>query len=362
MMLKAGEGEFPFTVVWPTPVSLLVSQQPAHHWKKGSSAVKLKQSSARCARCATTPRSCPRRRTWITWTRSWKPSGCRDNQRQAITSSRSGGGVLGSNPFLSTKTPETKCPFWKNALTFPAKEVRDRHSTLWYWSKQPLKTQSWPPSKLSYTWLERRHLHHLLSLLPPLHPHFLHLGCPELGKGKANPLWRKRRMWKWSGTGKAEGVKVKAFLKASEPHSLLSAGGGAHQDWRTGGTLSSSPLWQHQTHSSLWWPEPIIESCASCSSHVRFHRFGPRTPRKEGERAWERCRVTGAGGVCVKIGDNIYFVEFPKLISISALLFSYHAPRWEVILAESWMLSLGLHAQLQFCLAGQVKLKVTITE
>lgn len=127
---RGSKNEFPITVVWLTLVSLLVSQQPAHHWRKGSSAVKLKQSSARCARCATTPRSCPQRRTWIMWTRSWKPRGCRDNQRQAITSWRRGGGVLGSNPFPLTKTPETKCPFWKNVLTFRAKEVRDQHSTL----------------------------------------------------------------------------------------------------------------------------------------------------------------------------------------------------------------------------------------
>lgn len=245
MTLKVGKGESPFTVVWPTPVSVLFSQQPAHHWKKGSSAVKSKQSSVRCARCVTTPRSCPQRRTWIMWTRSWKPRGCRDNQRQAITLSRSGGGVLGSNPSPLTKTPETKCPFWKNALTFPVKEVRDRHSTLWYWSKQPLKIQSWLPSRLSYTWLERRRLHHLLSLLPPLLPLYLHPGHPGLGKGKASPCRRKRRTWKWSGIGKAEGAKAKAFPKAGTPRRMSGAGGGACRDWRTGDAQSASPLWQH---------------------------------------------------------------------------------------------------------------------
>lgn len=220
--------------------------------------MKLKQSSARCARCATIPRSCPQRRTWITWTRSWKPSGCRDNQRQAITSSRSGGGVLGSNPFPSTKTPETKCPFWKNALTFPAKEVRDRHSTLWYWSKQPLKIQSWPPSRLLYTWLERHHPRRLLSLLPPLHPLSLRPGPPGSEKGKASPHRRKRRTWKWRGTGKAEGAKAKAFPKANAPHRTSGAGSGAHRDWGTGGAWSASPPRQHQTHSSLRRPEPVV--------------------------------------------------------------------------------------------------------
>lgn len=182
------------------------------------------------------------------WTRSWKPSGCRDNQRQAITSSRSEGGVLGSNPSPLTKTPETKCPFWKNVLTFPAKEVRDQHSTLWYWSKQPLKIQSWPPSRLSYTWHERRHLFHLLFLLPLPHPLSIFPGRLVLGKGKASPCRRTRRTWKWSGTARAEGARVMAFPRASQPRRISGAGSGARRDGGTEDTRFTSSPRQQRTY------------------------------------------------------------------------------------------------------------------
>lgn len=67
----------------------------------------------------------------------------------------------------------------------------------------------------------------------------------------------------------------------------------------------------------------------SSSSSLR-----PRSLRKEGERVrgW---KGRGEGGGGVKVGDIVYFAEFPKLISISALLCSHRTRRREVVLAES---------------------------
>lgn len=208
--------------------------QPAPPWRNDSRGGRSRPSSARCGRCAATPRSCPPRRTWTTWTRSWRPSGCRDNQRQATTSSRSGGGVPESSPPSSMRTPETKCRCWKNASTCPAKGVRSPAWARWCWSLPPAKTPSWPPSKRSSTWPGRRRpcpRRRPLPSLPRPRPHRRPHLCPrppeEVGRGNTNrslqlsprsrprssPCPRKRRS-RPKGRGSPEGVRVMSFPRA----------------------------------------------------------------------------------------------------------------------------------------------------
>lgn len=208
--------------------------QPAPPWRNDLRGGRSKPSSARCGRCAATPRFCPQRRTWTTWTRSWKPNGCRDNQRQATTSSRRGEGVPESSPPSSMRTPETKCQCWKNASTCPAKRVRSPAWARSCWSPPPpAKTRSWPPSKRSSTWPGRHHPcprrpHHPSHLHHP-RPHRRPHLCPrppeEAGRGNTNhslplspssrsprssPFPRKRRS-RPKGRGNPEGVRVMSF-------------------------------------------------------------------------------------------------------------------------------------------------------
>lgn len=84
-----------------------------------------------------------------------------------------------------------------------------------------------------------------------------------------------------------------------------------------------------------------------------------QSPGKEGERVKRWKGGDKGGGGISKLGI-LSTLQFPKLINISALLCSHRTWRREVILAESWALLLGLHAQLRFCLVGQVKLRITI--
>lgn len=171
----------------PLPSCLL---QPAPRWRSDSRGGRLKPSSAKCGRCVTTPSFCPPRRIWTTWTRSWRPSGCRDNQRLATTSSRRGEAGLGSSPCSSMRTPETKCPCWKSASTCPAREARSLAWAHLRWSRLQARMLWWPPSKLSSTWQGRRHRcplrHRHRCRRPHLHPHHRHR-CPRpYGAGRGN--------------------------------------------------------------------------------------------------------------------------------------------------------------------------------